>query len=133
MRQHNNNLSKIIPCILVLLFFSCQPASIIGDKISPDKIADGIFEGRYKYGFNEAVVEVTIQNQKIIKINLIQHKAWKGRKADDIIPERIISAQSTHVDAVSGATNSSRVIMNAVQMAIEKSIAYNKITAEYEQ
>jgi uncharacterized protein with FMN-binding domain len=34
--------------------------------------------------------------------------------------ERIIAQQSTRVDAVSGATNSSRVIMNAVQRAIEK-------------
>jgi uncharacterized protein with FMN-binding domain len=31
-----------------------------------------------------------------------------------------MEAQSTKVDAVSGATNSSRVIMNAVQAALEK-------------
>ncbi len=36
------------------------------------------------------------------------------------ILERIIETQSTRVDVVSGATNSSRVIMNAVQKAIEK-------------
>ena len=36
-----------------------------------------------------------------------------------IIPERIIENQSTDVNVVSGATNSSIVIMNAVQRAVE--------------
>ena len=44
----------------------------------------------------------------------------RGKKAELIIPGRIIEKQSTDVDAVSGATNSSHVIMNAVQKAIEK-------------
>jgi uncharacterized protein with FMN-binding domain len=44
----------------------------------------------------------------------------RGVKADPIIQERIIESQSTNVDAVSGATNSSYVIMNAVQKAVEK-------------
>jgi uncharacterized protein with FMN-binding domain len=46
--------------------------------------------------------------------------SWKGDKANDIIPQRIIAEQSTAVDAVSGATNSSRVIINGVQKALEK-------------
>ncbi|MBE9570731.1 MAG: FMN-binding protein, partial [Proteobacteria bacterium] len=41
-------------------------------------------------------------------------------KVTEVIPGRIVSEQSTVVDAVTGATNSSRVIMNAVQRAVEK-------------
>ena len=51
---------------------------------------------------------------------MLQHQAWRGVIAEATIVERIIASQSTKVDAVSGATNSSRVIMNAVQNAIEK-------------
>jgi len=36
------------------------------------------------------------------------------------IVERIIASPSTIVDAVGGATNTSRVIMNAVQNSVEK-------------
>ena len=51
--------------------------------------------------------------------------AWKGSKAESPIIKRIIENQSTDVDAVSGATNSSRVIMNAGQRAIEKASKIN--------
>ncbi len=53
------------------------------------------------------------------------HQTWKGGIAEETIIARIISSQSTRVDAVSGATNSSRVIMNAVQTAIEKAYINN--------
>ena len=53
-------------------------------------------------------------------LKVVEHTARKGIKAEPIIPERIIENQSTNVDAVSGATNSSYVIMNAVQKAVEK-------------
>ncbi len=38
------------------------------------------------------------------------------------IPGMIVEAQRADVDAVSGATNSSRVIMNAVQNALDVSM-----------
>ncbi|GAK56987.1 hypothetical protein U27_03951 [Candidatus Vecturithrix granuli] len=46
-------------------------------------------------------------------------------KTEPIIPQRIIENQSTAVDSVTGATNSSTVIMNAVQNALEK--AYGNV------
>jgi uncharacterized protein with FMN-binding domain len=63
---------------------------------------------------------VTIRDNSIVHIKIIEHQAWRGKKAEEPIVERIIARQSTRVDAVSGATNSSHVIMNAVQRAIEK-------------
>jgi uncharacterized protein with FMN-binding domain len=82
---------------------------------------DGTYEGSHRGGPNKATVSVTIKNRRISKIIILEHQAWKGRKAEKPVMERIIATQSTNVDAVSGATNSSRVIMNAVQNAIEKS------------
>ena len=102
------------------LFFSCAPTAVIGKPLDPAKLADGTFKGSYRGGPNKAIVEVTIKDHSIVNIKIIQHQAWKGKKAEETIVERIIARQSTRVDAVSGATNSSRVIMNAVQLAIEK-------------
>ena len=62
-----------------------------------------------------------LENNKIVDIELKSHAAWMGKKAEEIILERIIEQQTTDVDVVSGATNSSIVIMNAVQEAVEKS------------
>ena len=106
--------------IFGMLFFSCTPTSVIGGPVDPAKLADGTYKGSYRGGPNKAIVEVTIKDNFIVNIKIIQHQAWKGKKAEETIVERIIARQSTRVDVVSGATNSSRVIMNAVQLAIEK-------------
>ncbi len=91
----------------------------MGKKVDFEKIKDGIYEGQYKSGPVKVVAKVKIRNQSVVDIELLQHRAWKGKKAETIIPNRIIEEQSTRVDAVSGATISSRVIMNAVQNAID--------------
>ena len=93
---------------------------ILGGPVEQEKLVDGVYEGSYKAGPNKALVRVTIKDKKIVKIDIVKHRAWKGKKAESIIQMRIIEHQSTKVDAVTGATNSSRVIMNAVQKAIEK-------------
>lgn len=122
------NLSKLytVSIIISSLFVACNSTSKIGHDIQGDKLIDGIYEGSFKGGLNSAKVKVTIKDQKIINIEIMKHDALKGKKAEPIIPKRIIEKQSTNVDAVTGATNSSHVIMNAVQKAIEKAYAANK-------
>ena len=107
--------------IIIILLSGCAIAPIIGGSVNQNKLVDGNYQGSYKAGLNNAVVEVTIKNNRIDHIEIVKHDAWKGKKAEPIILLRIIKNQSTKVDAVTGATNSSRVIMNAVQKAIEKS------------
>ena len=102
------------------LLTGCAQTPVIGAPVDHSRLADGIYEGSYRGGPNKALVKVTIKDNKITNIEIIEHQAWEGKKAEAPIVERIIASQSTKVDAVSGATNSSRVIMNAVQNAIEK-------------
>ncbi len=106
---------------LILSSSGCQIAPLMGAPVEPEGLKDGVYEGEYKKGINKAVVKVIITDDRIVEIELVKHTAsWIGKKANEIIPQRIVEQQSTQVDAVSGATNSSRVIMNAVQKAIEK-------------
>ncbi len=112
--------------LTIVLFKNCGSAAVIDQPIEPGRLVDGVYQGSYKYGPNKAEVEVTIQNQKIMKVKILKHNAWKGKKAESVIPDRIVEKQSTNVEAVSGATNSSNVIMNAVQKAIEKSYLENQ-------
>jgi len=103
-----------------MLMAGCQTAPVMGAPVDNARLKDGTYEGIYRGGPNKAVVEVTIKDQAIVNIQIVEHQAWKGHKAEAPIVERIIANQSTRVDAVSGATNSSNVIMNAVQNAVEK-------------
>lgn len=110
-------LSLFLSC---MLFLSCAMTPPPENSIDPALLRDGTYEGSYRGGPNKVVVRVSIAAGKISSIKVLEHQAWRGRKAEQPIVERIIATQSTTVDAVSGATNSSRVIMNAVQNAVEK-------------
>lgn len=114
---------KFLAIILnFIIFAGCSIAPVIGGAVSNRHISDGVYKGSYKSWPNKAIVEITITENKIVDINLVKHtRSWIGKKAELIIPARIIETQSTDVDAVTGATNSSRVIMNAVEKAIEES------------
>ncbi len=102
------------------MLLGCAEIQVIGGRLDHAKLKDGKYEGSYRGGPNKASVQVTIKDNNIVNIEILQHQAWRGGIAEATIVERIIESQSTKVDAVSGATNSSRVIMNAVQKAIEK-------------
>jgi len=115
--------TKFLPVLFIfVLILACKPAPKIGQDVQRDRLTDGIYEGSFKGGPNYAQVKVTIKEQRIAAIEIIKHDTWKGKKAEAVIPGRIIEKQSTNVDAVTGATNSSHVIMNAVQIAVEKAL-----------
>jgi uncharacterized protein with FMN-binding domain len=108
--------------IMSVVFADCTKAPLIGGPITAERLEDGVYEGSYSSWPNSARVKVTVKEGTITDVVLIRHWAsWVGKKAEPIIPLRIIEKQSANVDAVTGATNSSRVIMNAVQDALEKS------------
>jgi uncharacterized protein with FMN-binding domain len=103
----------------LMLISGCATPKIAGGPINQATLADGVYKGEAQHGPVNVIAEVTIQNQRIIKIDLLKHRNWKGKPAEQIIV-RIIEEQSTNVDAVSGATMSSVAIMNAVEDAIQK-------------
>ena len=82
---------------------------------------DGTYYGSGP-GFNgEVQVEVVIADGKISNISVVSHNDDSSfmSQAQGLIPN-IISSQSTNVDAVSGATYSSRGIINAVRAALKQ-------------
>ena len=108
--------------ILIGFFILATPTEAIGGKLVSERMQNGVYEGHFRGGFNRAHVEVTISDGRIAQIKVLKHVgSWIGAKAVDETPRRIIAAQSTDVDAVTGATFSSRVIMNAVEDAVQKS------------
>jgi len=81
---------------------------------------DGIYFGEYSVSGTpvKVTLNVTVQNSKIIAIDLIEHRRSPiGKKAETIL-ERIIEEQNLKIDAVSGATASSIAILKAVENAL---------------
>lgn len=87
-------------------------------EVDLSKVDDGVYKESYFY--NEAMgatVVVTVIDQKIDTIVIQEHKTGMGRKAEQIV-DRVIEEQSLQVDAVSGATGSSKIILKAIENAI---------------
>lgn len=92
-------------------------ASITFENIVLSDVEDGTYVGEYDAGYIYAKVEVTIEDGRIISINLMEHRNEKGKTAE-VILDNIVAMQEIDVDAVSGATNSSNVIKKAIENAV---------------
>jgi uncharacterized protein with FMN-binding domain len=88
------------------------------NNINLADIPDGSYLGAYDVNFIKVKVKVDVQDHWISNIELIQHENGKGTPAEAIVSE-VIKAQSLDVDTVSGATNSSRVILKTIEIALE--------------
>jgi uncharacterized protein with FMN-binding domain len=79
--------------------------------------ADGVYQGAYAVFPVKVVVDVTIDQGKISDIVLLEHRQGQGKLAEALIPQ-VMKAQSIQLDAVSGATYSSKVILLAIANAL---------------
>lgn len=82
------------------------------------QIADGTYEGEQDIGYIYARVAVTVKDHKITDVKLLAHDHEHGIRAEEQIPAKIIADQTVNTDAISGATNSSKVIMKACENAL---------------
>jgi len=109
--------------LCLLFFIGCATTGTVQrGSVSNKRLHDGVYNADYRKGPVKAIVQLEIKNNKIVSVNVLSHRTMKGRKAETIIPERIVQSQSTDVDVVSGATYSSLAIMNAAQRAIDTSL-----------
>ena len=115
------DIALLTGALALLAAVSCSYAPVLAREGRSDALVDGEYEGRYRSFPNSAHVAVRLVDGRIAAVELLHHGAsWVGARAAEPITERIVAEQSAQVDAVSGATNSSVVIMNAVQDALDK-------------
>lgn len=101
---------------------SHKPAS--NTQMPSGAMKDGVYTGS-GMGFNDNItVRVTVQNGKIATIEIIDSDDDEPYFTNaTAVVSRILSAQTTQVDAVTGATYSSKGIMAAVSDALKKAVA----------
>ena len=92
-------------------------ANITINPVDLSTISDGSYIGTYDVDFISVKVEVTVADHTITQIKLLEHHNEKGKPAEAII-DTILQKQSLDVDAVAGASNSSKVIKKAIENAL---------------
>ena len=114
--------------IIVLILCTCKGPERIRSydefnikNINLKDVQNGIYYGVCKFKIIKVKVMVVVNENKISKIDITKHRAGKGRMAE-IITDKVIDAQSLQVDAISGATYSSKTILKAIENALKKGI-----------
>ena len=98
-------------------------SSTTNDSVeSTSKYKDGTYSGSATGFAGTLQVSVQISNDVITGITVISHNDTQGicDRAIEEMPGKIISSQSTSVDVVSGASYTSKGIINAVNDALSK-------------
>ena len=109
---------------------SSKPHTTITTVTPTNGYADGVYLGEGEGYEGPMTVRVTVFGGKVTSIELVSSmddEPYFGR-AWATVPGRIIAAQTTSVDAVSGATYSSEGIRDAVNNALKKAAEAAGIT-----
>jgi uncharacterized protein with FMN-binding domain len=84
------------------------------------QVADGSYRGGESFLGNPFEVEVAVKGKKIDAIAVLEDDGSDYSKRARLIAERVVKKQSLMVDAVTGATSSSKVLLNAINDALAK-------------
>lgn len=113
-------MKKIVRLLSVLLVLSSLLVAC-----SSGKYKDGSYTGEAKGASSNIKVEVTVKSGKIDNIELIEHKETEtiieGVK-NELIPNIIEKQGTEDVEAVSGASSSSKGVLEAVNKALEGAV-----------
>jgi uncharacterized protein with FMN-binding domain len=92
------------------------------NAVAPTVYKDGVYEGSSDAGMHAGLkVSVQVVDGKIASVEVIAHEETDGISDPAIsgVPQAIVDANSTEVDAVSGATYTSTAIIEATALALE--------------
>jgi uncharacterized protein with FMN-binding domain len=92
-------------------------ANLVINDVDLSQIPDGDYSGSFDLRIVAADVNVEVQNGRIESIEIVRHSHGRGA-AGEAVTERVLQTQSLAVDAVSGATMSSKVILKAIENAL---------------
>jgi len=81
-------------------------------------VPDGAYEGSFEHKGFTYEVRTTVAGRRIVKIDVLKNRTSSyARKAEGVIP-RVIAKQTPNVDAVTGATKSSKILLKAVENSL---------------
>ena len=107
---------KGISVLLTMALAMATPLYAMAEAIP----ANGVYEGSANGMGGALKVAVTVEDGKISDVEVLEHKETAGISdpAIEQIPQAIVEAQSTDVEAVTGATVTSEAIKEAVAAAL---------------
>jgi len=118
-------IAGIVVAILAVMFFFVTNGLSAGAKlpingINLAKVPDGVYTGVYDFKRWSNTVAVHVKDHAITAIDIEKDMTGAGvTNASGETLRRVIEAQNTTVDAVSGATVTSKAYLKAIENAFE--------------
>ena len=108
---------------LLNIHFGYEAAPVVEEAAEEPALAANEYIGVGKGFGGDIKVKVTMDGDKIAKIDVLEHGETAGicDGAFNTIPDAVSAAQSTTVDVVSGATFSSKGLLEAIDNALAQS------------
>ncbi len=89
----------------------------IGD-VNLATVSDGAHRGTFTYGGFTYEVETVVRDGRIERVRVLQNRDSRYAKMAVGVADRIVARQTPNVDAVSGATTTSKALMKAVENSL---------------
>lgn len=86
---------------------------------------DGEYIGSFSYGNFEYIVKTIVNDNKISDIQILQNRDTKHAKLAEGVVAEIVEQQTPNVDAISGATTTSKALMKAVENSLVNTLKKN--------
>jgi uncharacterized protein with FMN-binding domain len=111
----------VLGCVALVLLSCVDVASIVITMPDLSRVADGTWVGQYTAGPVRVKVSVGVAAGRITSFSILEHRNGRGKTAEALAP-LVVERQSIALDAIAGATYSSKVILKAGQIALESGI-----------
>ena len=120
------NLAGVILLVGLTALFGCSNAEVRAVRSMPInhidllQVKDGDYSGGYAYGGFYYEVEVTVVNHQISGVAIVKNRTTRHAKMAEGVVKRILQLQRNDVDAISGATTTSKALLKATENALAK-------------
>ncbi|TCK90522.1 fumarate reductase flavoprotein subunit [Natranaerovirga hydrolytica] len=116
-------MKKIILCMVLmfsLLLIGCNTSNEDSPNVESNGLKNGTFEGEGNGYIGPIKVEVTLEDGNIGEVVVVEHNETENiaNAAINEIPSKIVEHQSVAVDSVTGATGTSKGIVEATTAAL---------------
>ncbi|GAA0083907.1 hypothetical protein UT300007_03460 [Clostridium sp. CTA-7] len=94
--------------------------SISLNGIDISKLDDGKYTGEYDHGRWTNKLDITVKNNKITEILIKDDVTFSKPGVSEELFNKVIETQSTKIDAISGATVTSKAYLKSIENVLNK-------------
>lgn len=89
-------------------------------EVNINNLSDGNYSGQYESGRWSNKLNVTVKDKKITNIKIEKDVTFAKSEVSSELFNRVIKAQNTNVDVVSGATVTCKAYLKSIESALNK-------------